>query len=100
MTEKKKRVIFYGTVNEPEIELLEDEMTEQEADEIAYQSAIDDYEQYEGMYGLRSIEDIMEEDNIEDFDTAEQMYREERESWLNYSSEEYDPEKHDPDLEF
>jgi hypothetical protein len=100
MTEKKKRVIFYGTVNEPVIELLEVEMTEKEADEIAYYNAIDDYESYEGMYGLRRIEDIMEEDNIEDFDTAEQMYRDERDSWLNYYSEEYDPEKHDPDLEF
>ena len=100
MSERKKRVIFYGTVNEPIIELIEGEVTEDEANDIAYQSAIDDYESYEGMYGLRTIEDIMEEDDIEDFDEAEQMYQNERESWLNYSTEEYDPEKHDPDLEF
>ena len=98
MSEKKKRVIFYGTVNEPVIELLDDEVTEQEALDIAYYKAIDDFDSYEGMYGLRTIEDIMDEDDIEYYDEAEQIYQGERDSWLNYSSEEYDPEKHDPDL--
>jgi len=100
MTEKKKRVIFYGTVNEPVLELLDEEVTQELADDIAYQSAMDDYEQYEDMYDvIRSVDFIKEEEDVEEYEAYE-IYRDEREPWLTYGSEEYDPEKHDPDLEF
>lgn len=63
----------------------------EEADKEAYQRAIQEYEQYEGMHGLRSVDDIMEEDDV-DYDEAEEIYNEEREGWLDYSAEPYSKE--------
>ena len=92
--EKKKWAIFYGTVNEAEMEIVEDEMSEYDANLYAWRQAMEDYENYEGMYGLRTMEEIMEEDELEEED-ASQVYEDEKESWLNYWVEEYDPTKHD-----
>jgi hypothetical protein len=63
----------------------------EEADKEAYQRAIQEYEQYEGMHGLRSVDDIMEEDEV-DYDEAEEIYNEEREGWIDYSAEPYSKE--------
>lgn len=63
----------------------------EEANKESYQRAIDEYEQYEGMHGLRSVDDIMEEDGV-DYDEAEEIYNEEREGWLDYSAEPYSKE--------
>lgn len=54
-----------------------------QAENEAYRDAIESYESYEGMHGLRTIDDIMEEDEVDEFD-AEQIYNDERESWLDY----------------
>lgn len=62
-----------------------------EADEIAFEMACDEYEQYDGMYGLRSIDDIMEEDELDESD-AEEQWIEEREGWLDYSAVPYSKE--------
>jgi len=67
---------------------------EEEASIYAWEKACQDYESYAGSNGLRTEDEIMEEDNV-DQETAEEMYNEERESWLDYSAEPYDPEKHD-----
>ena len=56
---------------------------EEEATEIAYYHACDEYESYAGLYGLRDIEEIMNEDIVEESE-AEEIYRDERESWLDY----------------
>lgn len=69
-----------------ELEILED-VTREEAESYAYQLAINEYESYAGSYGLRDIDEIMEEDDVDD-DEAEQIYSEERESWLDYWVEE------------
>ena len=53
---------------------------------IAWEMACEEYDQYAGMHGLRSVEDIMEEDGVDEED-AEAVYAEERESWLDYSAE-------------
>ena len=63
----------------------------EEADKEAYQRAIQEYEQCEGMHGLRSVDDIMEEDEV-DYDEAEEIYNEEREGWIDYSAEPYSKE--------
>ncbi|NPV12912.1 MAG: hypothetical protein HPY57_14165 [Ignavibacteria bacterium] len=42
------------------------------------------------MHGLRTIDEIMEEDNL-DYEDAEIIYNDERESWLDYWVEPYDP---------
>ena len=68
-----------------------------EADSAAYQAAIDDYESFEGLHGIRGVEDIAEEDydidpedNIPEelYDEIWEVYLEERESQLNYWAEE------------
>lgn len=77
--------------------------SQQEADEAAYQLAIDDYESFEGLHGIRSMREIAEEDfEVEldelDFDTAmyidiETTYLDERESQISYGAEEISREE-------
>ena len=77
--------------------------SQQEADEAAYQLAIDDYESFEGLHGIRSMREIAEEDfEVEldelDFDTAmyidiETAYLDERESQISYGAEEISREE-------
>ena len=77
--------------------------SQQEADEAAYQLAIDDYESFEGLHGIRSMREIAEEDfevdlDELDFDTAmyidiETTYMEERESQISYCAEEISKEE-------
>lgn len=57
--------------------------SEEEASNYAWEKACEEYEGYAGMHGLRTIEDIMDEDEVEE-DEAEEIYNEERESWLDY----------------
>ena len=74
-----------------------------EADNAAYQLAVEDYESYEGLHGIRSMSEIAEEDfDVEldelDYDTAmyvdiETTYFEERESQLEYCAEEISEEE-------
>jgi hypothetical protein len=63
----------------------------EEAEKDAYQRSLDEYENYSGYHGLRSIEDIMEEDGVEE-EEAEEIYNEEREGWLEYVAEPYSKE--------
>ena len=77
--------------------------SQEEADFVAYQLAIDNYESYEGLHGIRSMAEIAEEDfEVEldelDYNTAmyidiETAYLEEREDQLNYSAEEISREE-------
>lgn len=77
--------------------------SQQEADEAAYQLAIDDYESFEGLHGIRSMAEIAEEDfDVEldelDYDTAmyidiETTYLDERESQISYGAEEISKEE-------
>jgi hypothetical protein len=77
--------------------------SQNEANEYAYQSALEDYESYEGLHGIRSMSEIAEEDfGVEldelDYNTAEYIdiettYTEERESQISYSAEEISEEE-------
>ena len=77
--------------------------SQQGADEAAYQLAIDDYESFEGLHGIRSMREIAEEDfevdlDELDFDTAmyidiETTYLDERESQISYGAEEISREE-------
>ena len=60
------------------------------AEKIAWEAAKEDYESYEGLHGLRSLQDVMDEDGVDE-EEADQIYREEMESWLEYHVEPYDP---------
>lgn len=83
---------FGGTANTtPEtIEFLDlgDKAKNDEFAELqAYESALEEYEHHAGMQGLRSLSDIMDEEGVDEA-TAEDIYNEERESWLDYRCEE------------
>ena len=74
------------------LEVVKD-CTREDAEQLAYQSAIQEYESYEGLHGLRTVDEIMEEDELDE-ESAEETRNEEMESWLDYWVEPYDPEKH------
>lgn len=67
-------------------------MSEESAIEIAYEAAIEEYESFEGLHGIRGVEDIAEEDYDIDygeipetlFDQIYADYLDERESQLDY----------------
>lgn len=77
--------------------------SQEEANDYAYHSALDDYESFEGLHGIRSMAEIAEEDfGVEldelDYNTAmyidiETAYNDERESQINYSAEEISREE-------
>ncbi len=60
---------------------------EDEALEFAFDKACEEYENYAGSYGLRSVNQIMEEDGLDEED-AENIYYDERDSWLDYKVKE------------
>lgn len=60
----------------------------EQAEQAAYEMACEVYDSYDGMHGLRSISDIMEEDEVEE-DEAEEIWMEERDGWLSYEWREY-----------
>lgn len=69
---------------------------QKEADEISYEYAIEEYEMFEGLHGIRDMHDIAEEDygiSLDEADEAtyndiEADYNDERESQLDYWAEE------------
>ncbi|CAG7580036.1 MAG: hypothetical protein SLAVMIC_00216 [uncultured marine phage] len=67
--------------------------TEDEANSEAWRMSVEEYEGMVGMHGLRDVDEIMEEDEV-DADEAQEISNDERESWLDYWVEKYDPEKH------
>ena len=70
----------FGGVENADWEVIEAENLK-EAEEIAYEYARYEYESYEGLHGIRSISDIMEEDDCDE-DVAIEIYNEEVESWI------------------
>lgn len=58
-------------------------LTFDEAEKEAYQSACQEYESYAGLHGIRSINDIMEEEDCNE-EEAEGYFNEECESWIEY----------------
>lgn len=75
---------FGGAINDE----IEEFSTQEEAENYAWQKACEYYEQYEGLHGLRTTDEIMEEDEVDE-EEAQRIYEEERESWLDYESEPY-----------
>ena len=64
---------------------------EEEASQIAYEYAVEEYESYEGLHGLASYGDVV--DNPEEYGLDEdcqneeylwEAYEEERSTWLDY----------------
>lgn len=73
------------------------------AEEYAYNCAIEEYESYEGLHGIRSMGDVLEDefgvsftdDNADDYyEEALDIYNEEVENTISYSVEPYDEKEH------
>lgn len=77
----------FGGVENADWETIEAEDLEKATDE-AYQGACGVYDSYDGLHGLRSISQIMEEDDCDETE-AEQVWEDERESWLDYEARPY-----------
>ena len=68
----------------------------EDANDTAYEAAIEDYESYEGLHGIRDVADIAVEDyGVEDDEIPDELYDQiymdyldERESQLDYWAEE------------
>ncbi len=60
-----------------------DAATFNEAEQIAYDLACDLYDSYGGYHGLKTIETIMEEENV-DARVAEEVLEEDMEDWIVY----------------
>ncbi len=67
--------------------------TKETAEDIAYQFAIEEYESYEGLQGLKTWNNFLEEycedneldpETFEDIELIDEMYSEEIESWIEY----------------
>ena len=55
--------------------------------DMAYEIACEEYDMYDGIHGLLSLEDIMDEYEC-DYEEAREIWQDERESWLDYEVEE------------
>lgn len=66
-------------------------VSQAEAEREAFNLACEEYDSYDGMYGLRTVEEIMEEDELNRED-AVNSWRDERDSWLDYSAEKWSKE--------
>lgn len=58
-----------------------------EANKIAWGNACEEYDSMVGLHGLRTVEEIMEEDG-EDQEEAEMTYNDDKEDWIEYEAEE------------
>ena len=84
----------FGGINQYEVIKVEMGNEESKKDYVskeAYYKACEEYENYSGMYGLSSIEDIMEEEDCDE-EEALVLYEEERESWLEYEAKPFSKE--------
>ena len=53
------------------------------AESYAFESACEIYDSYEGLYGLRPVDDIISKYDVDE-ERALEIYQEERESWIDY----------------
>jgi hypothetical protein len=56
----------------------------EEALEYAWELACEEYEGMAGLHGLKDIDEIMHEEDIDDYDEAYEIFCDERESWVDY----------------
>lgn len=66
----------------------------QQAEEAAYELAVEEYQSYEGLHGIPSYEDVRNEyietygDEDPDEDLIQEYYEEEMSNWIVYYAEE------------
>ena len=64
-----------------------DAKTEDEANTMAWEFACEEYLSYDGLHGLLCVESVMEEEGV-DAQEAEDIVREDIESWVEYEARE------------
>lgn len=57
--------------------------SKEEAEDNARQLAYEDFEGYNGMYGLKTVEEIMEDEDCDE-DYAQTLWTDGREDWIEY----------------
>ena len=62
---------------------IESVQSEEKADHLAWSLACEQYESYVGNNGIRDIDIIMEEEDCS-YEDAEEIFKDERESWIDY----------------
>lgn len=82
--------VFIGSANQAMYDFTAFFENENIAMEVAWGFAIQDYETYEGLHGIRDLNQIMEEEGIEDEDedVACEVYLDERNAVIDYYVEE------------
>ena len=83
-----------GGFNQRYHEVVEAENLE-EASDLAYEIACEEFESYAGSHGISSKEEIAEENDLDSYgdrEEIEQIYNEERESWINHWAKPYTDE--------
>lgn len=75
----------FGGVKNAEWEDCPEAENMAQAEQFAYEMACQEYENYDGLHGLRTVHMIMEEDGLSKEEAGEQ-WKEERESWLDYEA--------------
>jgi hypothetical protein len=75
----------FGGTDEDEPQEIVEFSSQKRADSYAWEKACEEYEMYDGLHGLRNVDMIMEEDEVDE-DGAYEIYCEERESWLEYQA--------------
>lgn len=75
----------FGGIENQEWEIIDADSLDKAMDE-ARQKAIEEYQSMEGMHGLKSVAEIMEEDDLS-AEEAESVYEDEMESWLDFTAE-------------
>lgn len=58
--------------------------SEDAAKDEAYEIACEEYDSYGGHHGLRTVDEIMDEEDVNSPEEAEEIYIQEREDWIEY----------------
>jgi len=74
-----------GQMDEPEEESVEFP-TKDKAENYAYDRACEDYDSYAGLHGIRDVDDIVADEEAENEDDAWDIYRDERDSSVDYKA--------------
>jgi hypothetical protein len=84
-----------GCFNSDEFEDVTEAFSHEEALHEAYQMACEAYDDYAGLHGIMSEEDYIEEGEAENYDEAWELYREDRESTIEYEAVEITKEQYE-----
>lgn len=81
----KYEIYASGVSHDPDFHGVHECKNLGQAEKLAWEYAVEDYQSYEGLHGIMDLAEVAEEYGFdEDSDAAWEAYCDERESWLNY----------------